>query len=87
MQGESSLTITAKASLERHQNFNDIWRHHHHHQSLSMTIFDIVIIICCDRHFFIIVSIILTLKLYMISHQFFDDVLPIRYIYFVKNNA
>ena len=37
-QGAASLTIKAKAaSLERHQNFNNVWCHHH--QSLSMTIF------------------------------------------------
>ena len=55
-QGVASLTITAKASLERNKNFNDIWRHHHHHQSLTMAIFIIVIVICCchrHHHFFI----------------------------------
>ena len=55
-QGAASLTITAKASLERHQIFNIIKRHGPCHQSLSMTIFIIVIII-------FIFSIILTFKM------------------------
>ena len=50
VQGAVSLTVTAKSSFERHQNFNDVWRHRHHHQSLSMAIFVNVIGIYCHRH-------------------------------------
>ena len=49
-QGAASLTITAKSSFERNQNFNDVWRHRHCHQSLSMMILVIVIVICLHRH-------------------------------------
>ena len=42
----ASLTITAKASLKRHQILNDVWCHRH--QSLSMASF--VINICRHRH-------------------------------------
>ena len=38
LQGAASLRITAILSFERHQNFNDVWRHRHCHQLLSMTI-------------------------------------------------
>ena len=49
------LTLTPKSSFERHQNFNDVWRHCHRHQSLSMTIFVIVIVICCHRLIVIVI--------------------------------
>ena len=57
IKGRASLTITAKLSFERHQNFNNVWCHRH--QSLSMMIFVIFIIICRHHHFFITFSIIL----------------------------
>ena len=58
-QGAVSLTVTAKSSFERHQNFSDVWRQHHCHQLLSMTIFVIVICRHSHRHFFVIFSTIL----------------------------